>query len=67
MDKRTLEAVKVLMGVVKPGETMLFRLELAGQVLKPGEKPGAAFIVVTVPVMVGQAAATVTSLDVGGN
>jgi len=67
MDQRVLEAVKVLLGAVGPGETTLFRLELAGQVVKPGETPAAAFLIVTVPAMVNQAKTVVTSLDVGGN
>lgn len=65
MNPRVIEAIKVILANVHPGETVKFMLVPAGQVVAPGRVPQRATIIVTVPVITSEATATVASLAPG--
>ena len=65
MSPRVIEALKVLLANVHPGETVKFMLVPVGQVVAPGKAPQRATVFVTVPVITAEATATVASLAPG--
>jgi hypothetical protein len=66
MGPEVLEAVKVLMHALKPGETVEFRLVVAGRVLAPGAEPQTATLVVSLPLATTTASCVVESLETRG-
>ncbi|OFX04239.1 MAG: hypothetical protein A3E78_13750 [Alphaproteobacteria bacterium RIFCSPHIGHO2_12_FULL_63_12] len=67
MGPRELEAVKVLMAALRPGETVTFRLAKARGVVAPGEEMEVAALIVTLPVTATVASVVVSDLRPGGS
>lgn len=53
-DAKVLEAVRVLMGALDPGEVRVFRMQVTRVVVKPGERVPVALLVVTLPAVLAE-------------
>ena len=65
MNPRLIEAAKLFLTHLHPGETLKIHLVPAGQVVAPGRVPQRATVIVTVPMITSEATATVASLAPG--